>query len=70
MKPRTSLIGGSISFAAVIMLSWLNLDMGDGRGFFMLDLVRPGVGMDWEEPATLESVEDSIDSSCGKGCNR
>lgn len=48
MTQRTSLVGGSISFAVVILLSLLSQDMVEGGGFFQQMLVPV--------------IEDSIDA--------
>jgi hypothetical protein len=66
MTQKTSLIGGTISMVAVILLSWLSLDMVDGGTFFMLELARPGAGMPEAEPATLESGKDSTEIPSAK----
>ena len=66
MTERTSLIGGTISLAAVILLSWLSLDMVDGGTFFMLELARPGVETPADNPATVESGKDSTDTPPGE----
>ena len=41
MSEKTSLVGGTISFALVILLSFLSLDTTGGGGFFMQELTLP-----------------------------
>jgi hypothetical protein len=42
MTPRTSLIGGIISFVAVILLSWLSLDLVEEGALFGVQVAPPG----------------------------
>jgi len=43
MSQRMSMIGGIISFTAVVALSILSLDRVGGDGFFLMGLVTPEV---------------------------
>jgi hypothetical protein len=55
MSDRKSLIGGSIAFTAVIILSILSLDVGKGGGSFMLELVP----LEVEVPSPGEDTTES-----------
>lgn len=62
MNQKTSLIGGTISFAAVLLLSFLSLDMVEGEGFFMQGLMPLDVSAP-EVDVELPNVEgDSTDT--------
>ena len=52
MTPRTSMIGGIISFVAVILLSWLSLDMVEEGGLFSLQVAPSGV----ENPEAVQPI--------------
>ena len=57
MTRKASMVGGTISFLAVAVLSLLSLDMVEGGGFFMEGLV----------PLEVRSPETDVDSSAVKG---
>jgi len=54
MSEKTSLVGGTISFALVILLSFLSLDTMGGGGFFMQELISPRVDIPVAEGDSAE----------------
>lgn len=63
MSLRVSLVGGVVSFTAVILLSLLSLDMEGAQGFFMQELSVPQV-----EVAPVG--DDSTENPCTKEIHR
>ena len=72
MNQRTSLIGGSLSFAAVILLSYISIARpGDGSPFMQLlapaEVEMPREGEDSTEDSLVEGADRTMIRGLGFG---
>ncbi len=62
MTRKASMVGGTVSFLAVAVLSVLSLDMVEGEGFFMQGLVPLEVSAPEPEVDSPKMVGDSTET--------